>query len=51
VTDNSGNVDPNAKINVASSQEFPIGVNDVQVAASDSTGNTATCRFSVYIEG
>ena len=51
VTDNSGNVDPNAKINVTSSQEFPIGVNGVLVAASDSTGNTATCSFSVRIEG
>ncbi|CAH3152261.1 unnamed protein product, partial [Porites evermanni] len=50
VTDNSANVDPNAKINVASSQEFPIGENDVQVAASDNNGNTAICRFSVYIE-
>ena len=51
MTDNSGNVDPNAKISVTSSQEFPIGVNDVQVTASDSTGNTATCIFTVRIEG
>ena len=51
MTDNSANVDPNAKINVASSQEFPIGVNIVQVDASDNNGNTAICRFSVRIEG
>ena len=55
VTDNSVIVDPNAKITVTSthqsSQEFPIGATDVLVTASDSTGNTATCSFSVYIEG
>ena len=55
VTDNSVIADPNAKINVISthqsSQEFPIGATDVQVTASDSTGNTATCRFIVDIKG
>jgi len=55
VTDNSEIVDPNAKINVTSthqsSQELPIGSTDVQVTASDSTGNTATCHFTVRIEG
>ena len=55
VTDNSVIVDPNAKINVISthqsSQEFPIGATDVQVTASDSTGNTATCSFTVRIKG
>ncbi|XP_073231302.1 sushi, von Willebrand factor type A, EGF and pentraxin domain-containing protein 1-like [Porites lutea] len=54
VTDNSVIVDPNAKITVTSthqsSQQFPIGATDVQVTASDSTGNTATCSFSVRIE-
>ena len=55
MTDNSVIVDPNAKINVISthqpSQELPIGATDVQVTASDSTGNTATCRFTVDIKG
>ena len=51
MTDNSANVDPNAKINLASSQEFPIGVNLVEVAASDNNGNTAICRFNVRIAG
>ena len=55
MTDNSVIVDPNAKITVTSthesSQQFPIGATDVQVTASDSTGNTATCSFSVRIEG
>ena len=55
MTDHSVIVDPNAKINVISthqsSQEFPIGATDVQVTASDSTGNTATCRFIVDIKG
>ena len=55
MTDNSVIVDPNAKINVISthqpSQEFPIGATDVQVTASDSTGNTVICRFTVDIEG
>ena len=55
MTDNSVIVDPNAKINVISthqpSQELPIGATGVQVTASDSTGNTATCSFIVYIEG
>ena len=55
VTDNSVIVDPNAKINVTSthqpSQELPIGTTGVLVTASDSTGNTATCSFTVEIEG
>ena len=55
MTDNSVIVDPNAKITVTSthqsSQELPIGATDVQVTASDSTGNTAKCSFSVYIKG
>lgn len=55
MTDNSVIVDPNAKITVTSthqsSQEFPIGATDVQVTASDSTGNTATCSFTVDIKG
>ena len=55
MTDNSVIVDPNAKINVTSthqpSQELPIGATGVQVTASDSTGNTATCSFMVYIKG
>ena len=55
MTDNSVIVDPNAEINVISthqpSQEFPIGATDVQVTASDFTGNTVICRFTVDIEG
>ena len=55
MTDNSVIVDPHAKINVTSthqpSQELPIGATDVQVAASDNNGNTATCSFTVDIEG
>ena len=55
MTDNSVIVDPNAKINVISthqpSQELPIGLTGVQVTASDSTGNTAKCIFTVEIEG
>ena len=55
VTDNSVIEDPNAKINVISthqpSQEFPIDATDVQVTVSDSTGNKATCSFTVKIEG
>ena len=55
MTDNSVIVDPNAKINVFSthqpSQELPIGTTGVLVTASDSTGNTATCSFTVEIEG
>ena len=55
VTDNSVIVDPNAKITVNSSHqpsaEFPIGETGVQVTASDSAGNVASCFFHVTVKG
>jgi len=55
VTDNSVQVDPNAVIQVRSSnqsgQEFPIGANVVKVTATDEAGNIATCSFHIAVRG
>ena len=54
-TDNSVEVDPNAKIEVRSShesgQELPIGQTVISVIATDQAGNVATCEFQIDVKG
>ena len=55
MTDNSFEVDPNAKIEVRSShesgQELPIGQTVISVTAMDLSGNVATCDFEIEVKG
>lgn len=55
VSDNSGDVDPNAVIKIESNhksgQELPIGVIAIRVTATDQAGNEAMCTFEAEVIG
>ncbi|RMX40541.1 hypothetical protein pdam_00007512 [Pocillopora damicornis] len=55
VSDNSGDVDPNAVIKIESNhksgQELPIGVTAIRVTAIDQAGNEAMCTFAAEVIG
>ena len=55
VSDNSGDVDPNAVIKIESNHksglELPIGVTAIRVTATDQAGNEAMCTFEAEVIG